>query len=143
MSITKSAWVVLSVFVLSATTLIVASYKGWIEPQQTVVQPTVDYLWVFEQTNIQDAAKGFKQVCERELNTVRQHGLGARELRRNNLNKGNITNSKLVYDFDYIVHENSVGVKASCSIQGHYQENVFRTLQFTTEKISGEYILTK
>lgn len=122
--------------------ILVEHYKGEERPQNDS-KPKVDYLWVYKNTNTQKASSDFKRACERELENVSDNGLSSKERGRNDLTVGEVVDSSIDYDFDFKDKGDYVEVKASCNIEGRYQENAFRILDYETTKIKSKYILTK
>lgn len=122
--------------------MLAKSYESGESPQSDS-NTNVDYLWVYNNTNTQKASSDFKRACERELENVSDNGLSSKEMERNDLTVGEVVDSSINYDFDFKDKGKYVEVDASCNIEGEYQENAFRILDYGTTKIKSKYILTK
>lgn len=135
--------VILFVSLVGVTGIILSKlYEGGESPQNDS-KTKVDYLWVYNNTNTQKASSDFKRACERELENVSDNGLSSKEMERNDLTVGEVVDSSIDYDFDFKDKGKYVEVDASCNIEGEYQENAFRILDYGTTKIKSKYILTK
>lgn len=141
--LTLGLLVILFVSLVGGTGIMLAKlYEGEESPQNDS-KTKVDYLWVYKNTNTQKSSSDFKRACERELENVSDKGLSSAEKERNDLTVGEVVDSSIDYDFDFKDKGKYVEVNASCNIEGSYQENAFRTLNYETTKIKSKYILTK